>query len=258
MIQVLCIDDEAAFLNLIKIFLEDTGGFAVDTAGSAKEAMKKLSARHYDALVSDYSMPETDGLELLREVRAKDDGVPFIIFSGRSREEVIIEAYNGGASFFVQKGNDVDSQFVELSHKIRQAVARYEAEERLRTRELQARMAIDLARIASWEFDLRTNVFQFDDLFYELMGTTADREGGHSMDVETYLREFIHPDDRERSLKFMQSGSADWPSEFLQTEHRIVRRDGEVREIVVRVVLQRDSSGRAIKVVGVNQDVTKR
>jgi len=88
MIRVLCIDDEAAFLNLIRIFLEDTGGFTVDTAGSAREAMKKLAAQNYDALVSDYSMPETDGLELLREVREKDDGVPFIIFSGRSREEV--------------------------------------------------------------------------------------------------------------------------------------------------------------------------
>jgi|GEM_PF-3498023 len=257
-IRLLYVDDEASCLKLVKIFLEETDEFAVDTAGSVKEAIKKLASGHYDALISDYSMPETDGLEFLHMVREKDDSIPFILFSGRSREEVVIEAYNGGASFFVQKGDDLDPQFIELAHKVRQAVARHKAEEDLRTRDLQARMAVDLARIASWEFDVRTNLFQFDDIFLELLGTTAEREGGHTMDTETYLREFVHPDDLQRSVEFIGSGPGEWTTEYKQTEHRMIRRDGEVRKIRVRVGLQKDSFGNVIKVVGVTQDITDR
>ena len=256
MIRLLYVDDEASCLKLVKIFLEETGDFEVDTATSVREAVKKLASNHYDALISDYSMPEIDGLEFLHVVREKDDGIPFVLFSGRSREEVIIEAYNGGASFFVQKGDDLDPQFIELAHKVRQAVARHKAEEKLRTRQLQARMAIDLARIASWEFDVRTNLFHFDDLFLELLGTTAEREGGHTMDAQTYLREFVHPDDLKRSTEFMSQGPGEWTSEFQQIEHRMIRRDGEVRRVRVRVGLLKDSFGNVIKVVGVNQDIT--
>jgi PAS domain S-box-containing protein len=256
MIRLLYVDDEASCLKLVKIFLEETGEFAVDTVTSVREAMNKLASGNYDALISDYSMPESDGLEFLHLVREKDDSIPFILFSGRSREEVVIEAYNGGASFFVQKGDDLDPQFIELAHKVRQAVARHKAEEELRTRQLQARMAIDMARIASWEFDLRTNMFQFDDIFLELLGTTAEREGGHTMDTETYLREFVHPDDRELAIEFMNRGAGEWSSEFQQIEHRMIRRDGAVRKLRVRVGLLKDSLGNVIKVVGVNQDIT--
>jgi PAS domain-containing protein len=68
----------------------------------------------------------------------------------------------------------------------------------------------------------------------------------------------VYPDDAERVLKFMQGGTNNWPSEYLQTEHRMVRRDGAVRKVVVRVGLLKDPQGCVIKVVGVNQDVTDR
>jgi PAS domain S-box-containing protein len=258
MIQVLYVDDEVASLDLLKTYMEEAGGFVVDTVVSANEAMDMLSSKRYDVLVSDYSMPVIDGLKLLHMVRERYDGMPFILFSGRSREDVIIEAYNSGASFYVQKGYDVKAQFAELAHKVRQAVARHAAEEELRTRQLQARMAIDLARIASWEYDVRTNLYRFDDIFYELLGTTADKEGGHTMDTETYLREFVHPEDANEVLSFMMRGQSDWPCEYQQMCHRMVRRDGEVRVVVVRVGLLKDANGMVIKVVGVNQDITGR
>ncbi|MDW5562080.1 MAG: response regulator [Methanomassiliicoccus sp.] len=257
MIEMLYVDDEGYSLDLVKTFLEETGDFTVDTATSVREAKDMMASKSYDALVSDYSMPEIDGLEFLHMVRERDGGIPFILFSGRSREEVVIEAYNGGASCYVQKGYDLEVQFAELAHKVRQAVARHVAEEHLRVRQLQARMAIDLAKIASWEFDVRTNLYVFDDIFYELLGTTAECEGGYTMDAETYLREFVHPEDVERVLEFMMTGTR-WQCDYLQIEHRMMRRDGEVRDVIVRVGLLKDACGNVLKVVGINQDVTGR
>lgn len=258
MIQVLYVDDEAGCLTLAKTFLEEGGDLAVDISTGAGKALEMLAMKRYDVLVSDYSMPGTDGLELLRMVREMDGRIPFILFSGRSREEVVIEAFNSGATFYVQKGDDLEAQFADLAQKVRQAATMRATEEDLRTKRLQARMAIDLARIASWEYDVHTQLYTFDDIFYELLGTTAAKEGGHTMGAETYLREFVHPDDVDMVQEHMMMGTEGWPGEYHQMGHRMVRRDGEVRYIMVRVGLLKDANGRVIKVVGVNQDVTDR
>jgi len=76
----------------------------------------------YDAIVSDYQMPEMDGIEFLKTVRGSGSDMPFIIFTGKGREDVVIEAINNGADFYLQKGGNPKAQFAELSHKIKHAV----------------------------------------------------------------------------------------------------------------------------------------
>ena len=51
-----------------------------------------------------------------------DEDIPFILFTGRGREEVVIEAINNGVDFYLQKGGDPKAQFAELGHKIKKAV----------------------------------------------------------------------------------------------------------------------------------------
>ena len=74
-ILALYIDDEPALLNIGKAFLERGGAFQVDTAGSAAEALKAMAAREYDAIISDYQMPEMDGIRSVKggsTVRKRD------------------------------------------------------------------------------------------------------------------------------------------------------------------------------------------
>jgi PAS domain S-box-containing protein len=121
-IQVLYIDDEPGLIEIGKIFLENTGEFSVDTALSASVALDILNKKKYDAIVSDFQMPKMDGIELLKKVRSFDKNIPFILFTGRGREEVVIDAINNGADFYIQKGGEPIAQFAELAHKIRQSV----------------------------------------------------------------------------------------------------------------------------------------
>lgn len=132
MIHVLYVDDEPDLLVLGKTFLEKAGDTVVDTASSAHQALDMLAHMPYDAIVSDYQMPEMDGISFLKHVRAMPSEIPVILFTGKGREEIVIEALNNGADFYVQKGGDPRSQFIELHHKIIQSVKRRESEEKFR------------------------------------------------------------------------------------------------------------------------------
>ena len=134
---VLYVDDEPELLELGKVFLESSGEFVVTTCRSGEETLETLRMHAYDAIVSDYQMPGTDGLVLLKTVRERYGNIPFILFTGRGREAVVIEAINLGADFYLQKGGDPRAQFAELAHKIRMAVGRRQAEATLRERDAQ-------------------------------------------------------------------------------------------------------------------------
>jgi len=131
-IHILYVDDEPALLDLTRLYLERTGDFAVDTLASAREAIAILKHRHYDAILTDYQMPDMDGIEFLKQIRKSGEPVPVLIFTGRGREEVVIDAINSGADSYIQKGGNPRAQFAELAQRLQQSVRRYQAEQKLR------------------------------------------------------------------------------------------------------------------------------
>jgi len=154
-ISVLCVDDEPSLLTITRKILERSGNLVVTTATSAAEAIQLLSSGSYDAIVSDYMMPEMDGIAFLKHIRAAGDRTPFIIFSGKGREEVVIEALNSGADFYLQKGGDPKAQFAELANKITYAVGRRRAEIALERQHTQ--LLASHAQLAAIEEDLRSS-----------------------------------------------------------------------------------------------------
>ena len=129
---VLYVDDEPSLLEIGKLFLEKIGNFSVETCSSAPEALELLEKTSYNAVLSDYDMPVMNGIQFLKEVRVKYPNLPFVIFTGRGREDVVIEALNNGVDFYLQKGGDIKSQFAELSHKLRRAVEHRQSQKQIR------------------------------------------------------------------------------------------------------------------------------
>jgi len=142
-ISLLLVDDEPALLDLAKAFLERTPGISVTTRESAHDALASLDRTAFDAIVSDYQMPKMDGIAFLKTVRTRTHTMPFILFTGKGREDVVIDALNSGADYYVQKGCDTRSQFAELAHKIRRAVEQRRVESALAQKQavLQAILA---------------------------------------------------------------------------------------------------------------------
>ena len=143
MYSVLYVDDENTLLEIAKLFLEKDKEFSVETLLSAEEALSLLKNSSFDAIISDYQMPGMDGIEFLKNLRSSGNTKPFIIFTGKGREEVVIDAINNGADFYLQKGGDPKSQFAELQHKIRQAVKRNRTEISLNESEARFRTLAD-------------------------------------------------------------------------------------------------------------------
>jgi PAS domain S-box-containing protein len=192
MISVLYVDDEVPLLRLTKRYLERGGNFSVDTAESAGEGLEKLRATKYDVIVSDYQMPCVDGIELLKDLRASENITPFIIFTGKGREEVVIQAFENGADFYLQKGGEPKSQYAELEHKIRQAVHLRRDRQALMESEVRFRSLVENASDIIRILDREGRII-FDS---PASGRQLGYPAGSTIGRTPF--EFVHPDDIDR------------------------------------------------------------
>jgi PAS domain S-box-containing protein len=120
--SILYVDDEPALLEVCKRYFERRGEFSVTCAGSAREAIGLLTTHSFGVIISDYQMPGMTGIDFLVHLRLQQDRTPFILFTGKGREEIVIEAINNGASYYLQKRGSPAILFPELEHKIREAI----------------------------------------------------------------------------------------------------------------------------------------
>jgi len=132
-------------------------------------------------------------------------------------------------------------------------------EQALRDSERRAKMAMDLALLVHWELDIAKRMYTFDDRFYALYGTNADREGGVNMSVAEYTRRFLPPEEQPLvDEEIRQSLASAASGQVRRLEHRILRADGQERFIAVCYQIQRNAEGEIIALYGANQDITER
>ena len=126
------VDDDPSILEISKLMLMDLeSSLDIDNACCVDEAFKKLSTGHYDVVVSDYEMPQKNGLDFLKELRDKNNQIPFILFTGRGREDVAVKALNLGADNYLNKNGSPETVYCELADAINKTVERKKSRELL-------------------------------------------------------------------------------------------------------------------------------
>ena len=173
-VRVLYVDDEPAMLEVCKSFLEINGDISVEIMDSPANALKDILNGRSHAVISDHQMPEMTGIELLKRIRAAGNTTPFILFTGKGREEVAMEALNNGADFYIQKGGDPSAQFAELASKVRYAVSYLHTEEALKESEQRFRSVFDNASDAMIICDLGGRILDVNEQACRLYGRTKD------------------------------------------------------------------------------------
>jgi PAS domain S-box-containing protein len=251
-------ESEQKFRSLVEYALEgilitDLNGTVLFANNAAAQTLEvpgggaALCGRNVMEFVAPESQP--DAVRDYTEVAKGHDSylAQYKVITGKAKE-IYIESIGKVIAYEGQSADLIS---------IREITERKRAEDALNRSQQMLAEAMDLAHLVNWEYDVASDLFTFNDRFYALYGTTAEREGGTRMSSETYAREFVHPDDRHMVGEEVQRAlTATDPQYFAEIEHRIIRRDGAVRHIVVRIRLEKDADGKTVRTHGANQDIT--
>ncbi|MCX7109113.1 MAG: EAL domain-containing protein [Proteobacteria bacterium] len=162
-----------------------------------------------------------------------------------------------------------DAEVVNLLHEMAEDIAfaldnidreaqRRNALRALKEGTLRLNQAIDLAHLATWEYDIASGLFSFDDRYYALHGTSVEREGGAQMPARQFAEELLPAEGSEWvEAEISLAIAANDPDYNRHFQSRIRRRDGSVRHVLVNIGIIKDEAGKTIKLFGVSQDVTE-
>jgi PAS domain S-box-containing protein len=219
-IKTLVVDDEPSLLDLTKIFLEGHGDIKVAVAASATEAINMIEAEDFDVIVSDYQMPMMNGLQLLRAIKEHNSDLPFILFTGKGRESVAVDALNLGASYYLQKGGDPGAQFSELANMIRRSDEIQRSKKQLSDSENRFRNLVQNSSDFITIVDRKGTVIYSSSSIQRILGFDESYLVGKS------ALEIVHPDDHaliQKELGLVMENRHDG----LPAEFRIRRIDGQ-------------------------------
>jgi PAS domain S-box-containing protein len=173
-ITILLVDDDSCLLDVGKMFLEKDPEFSVHIAFSAKESLEKMQCRDYDVIVSDYQMPEINGIEFLKQIRSSGNSIPFILFSGTNREDFVVQALNEGANFCLQKCSSPSLLFTDLGNIIHQSVRQKQLEMIIGDLERRETDIINFLPDATFSIDINGVITAWNRAMEMLTGIRAE------------------------------------------------------------------------------------
>ncbi|MDQ2055015.1 MULTISPECIES: PAS domain S-box protein [Halobellus] len=242
-IRVLCVAADPVCDRLQRELDRGSGEVLTETAPNARVAQTRLDGR-LDCVVSEYELPEWNGVELLEAVREHYRELPFILFPDAGSESVASDAISAGVSDYVEQGA---GQFEVLSERIRQHVEQSREYTKLEAHLRQAQAVADLGR---WEFDPGEGRLYWSTEVAQLFGT----DGRTSLRHEKFL-EYVDPEDRARVAAEWNAALA---GDDYDIEYRITTADEETRWVRDRADFIGDDEGTPEVALGVIQDVTER
>jgi PAS domain S-box-containing protein len=173
-IRILHVDDDARFLDVSKDILMENGNFEVDGVLSVDEALKKMENHTYDAVVCDYELPLKNGLDFLKELRQQKSVIPFILFTGKGREDVAIKALNAGANGYFNKQGNPEVVYGELTYGIQLIVEGRKAEFALAKSEETFRLYVENSPVAIFVADSAGKYEYVNDASCLLLGYSKE------------------------------------------------------------------------------------
>ncbi|WP_158056498.1 hybrid sensor histidine kinase/response regulator [Halorussus halophilus] len=132
-IRVLLVDDDTVVAEMAATYLKRANDrIEVVVESGPTSALDRVTGdEQIDCVVSDYDMPESNGLEFLDGVRQSDPDLPFILFTGKGSEEIASEAISAGVTDYLQKGTETE-QYEVLANRVENAVTQHHAQVEVR------------------------------------------------------------------------------------------------------------------------------
>ncbi len=184
-IRVLHVDDDPCILEISKQIMTDMdASLEFDAPVAWMKPSRNYQAGQYDIVISDYEMPQKDGLQFLKELREQKNQIPFVLFTGKGREEIAIKALNLGADGYFTKHGSPETVYGELCHGLKMAVTRKATEAALFEAQTLTNSIINSTKDMIWsvsadDFRLLTFNKALSDYFFRTQNLTI-KEGMNS------------------------------------------------------------------------------
>jgi PAS domain S-box-containing protein len=229
-----------------QILIDLDSDFEIDSACCVGEAFKKLSTGQYDVVISDYEMPQKNGLQFLKELREGKNEIPFILFTGKGREEVVIQALNLGADHYVNKYGSPETVYSELAHLVSSAVEK----SRAKLRNENDSLALHNVHDAIVSSDTNFIITAWNKAAEELFGFDSTEVLQKKID-DVFQKIQVKPSYEEIILQLKTTGK--FQGEIVYQNKNGQKRDGELK--IISIVLE---NGKFLGNVAVCSDITER
>ncbi len=182
--RALIVDDDEAILDLVQATLSRVG-YQVDTASSGPKALEFSSRKEYDVVISDWKMPEMDGLNLIGLLKKKSPYLGAILMTGYGTEESVIDAFTRGKiNYYLSKPFELEELLETVSAAVR------ERKLMLSTRAFRDRLEEEISRATS-ELEHKNTLLEekhseTENLYKELQANQAEIKG-----TKDYLENLI-------------------------------------------------------------------
>ena len=252
-VKIIMVGDETKeSLDIIHI-LESLNCEVQYLAFTGEEALEKALESTPDLILTDIILEgDMDGIELASKAKAHE--IPVIFLTTPVSKEIIQKAMETEPYGYLVK----PFENTELKFAIENAIHKKKVENELRWSDNRLKIGMDIGKMVYWEYDIEKDFFTFDDQFYALYGTNADKEGGNRMSSAEYANRFVPVEEQELvGIEVAKALETDDPDFSSTIGHWMIRGDGERRFIIVRIRVRFDENGKKIGTRGVNQDITE-
>jgi len=287
MARILVVDDESSIRITLREFLIDEG-YDVEIAENAELAKDALVKKEYDLVLADIIMPRITGVNLLKAIKETSPRIQVIMMTGEPTVETASEAVREGAFDYLTKpinkvhllkivANALKVKFIddercrleeenhryqenleqlveERTAELKKEIAEHKlAEKALKEIEERFRLTTQAGKTGVWDWNLETDKIHLDPFLKEMLGY-KDNEIKNHMDEWS---KYIYTEDVEKVKSAIKIAIEDSDQE-LNIEHRMVHKNGSLLWLLAFGSVIRDESGKAIRMVGTDTDITKR
>lgn len=257
-LRILILEDSPDDLDLVERELKRGGIEFTSTVVKRKEEYERaLKEFRPDVILSDHSLPQFNSVEAMQIwknfQKENNISVPFILITGSVSEEFAVQSIKAGADDYILK-----DRLKRLPSSIRSALEKVKLEQErinyLSEILIQSNLmkeAEHLANFGSWLVDLSTGKHEWSDEAFRIFGFVP---GEIDPDYEKFFKH-VHAEDRE-SLKHVINEAINH-LHFQQCEYRIIDKEGNIKTLLSKILVKRDTNQRAYQLIGFTLDVTE-
>ena len=248
-------DDEVDRLTLKRALKKAEINYSIHEFVMANDAWEELEKQDADFIIIDYMLPDMDGLQLLKKIRAKNIATPIIIVTSQGDEKVAVEMMKSGATDYVVK-NQIDPASIKkitnnILHLQEVERKRKQTEEALKISQLRLKEAQRIAKIGSWEYIFRSDKVYWSEEMYRIFELDPKNYEPKS----DYFITLFHPEDRGRIREGIDKAMS---GQVINLDLRALLPDGRVKHVNFNAYFQHDEDGNFENFVGTVQDINQR